>query len=169
MTDSKVLIVVGSDSDFPVMEPCFNMLKRFGIPFEAHVCSAHRSPDRAAKISSQAKENGFSVIIAAARLAAHLPGVLAAYTTLPVIGVPCKSGALNGADALYSVVQMPSGVPVACVAIDGAANAAILALQILAVHNPKLSEKVVEHKKELELSVQLRQDRLVEKMKSIGE
>lgn len=169
MAETKVLVVMGSDSDFPVMESCFKLLQKFAIPYEARVCSAHRSPDQAAQLASSAKNDGFSVIIAAAGLAAHLPGVLAAYTTLPVIGVPCKGGALQGVDALYAIVQMPTGIPVATVAIDGAANAAILAAQILALQSAELSKKLELYKEELETSVRQRDERLQEKLKTIGE
>lgn len=169
MTQWKVLVVMGSDSDFPIMESCFKLLRKFNIPFEAKICSAHRSPYQAAQLASSAKERGVGVIIAAAGLAAHLPGVLAAYTILPVIGVPCKGGALQGVDALYSMVQMPSGIPVATVAIDGAANAAILAAQILALQNETLSQVLEEYKAELASSVEQRNDRLAEKLASIGE
>lgn len=169
MTGSKVLIVLGSDSDFAVMEPCFRLLRNFGIQYDACVCSAHRSPRKAAEIASQAREEGYNVIIAAAGLAAHLPGVLAAYTILPVIGVPICTGALSGNDALYSIVQMPAGVPVASVAIDGAANAAILAAQILALSDGKVGEMLLSYKNELELSVELRNERLADKLLTIGE
>lgn len=169
MAGASVLVVMGSDSDFPVMESCFKLLNKFGIPFEAKICSAHRSPFQAAQLASSAKEQGFGVLIAAAGLAAHLPGVLAAYTILPVIGVPCKGGALAGVDALYAIVQMPTGIPVATVAIDGAANAAILAAQILALQDEELSQKLVKYKEELEASVEQRNERLAEKLASIGE
>jgi len=169
MSDNKVLVVMGSDSDFPVMESCFKILNKFEIPYEARICSAHRSPDQAADLAASAKEQGFGVIIAAAGLAAHLPGVLAAYTILPVIGVPCKGGALQGVDALYAIVQMPTGIPVATVAIDGAANAAILAAQILALGSDELSLKLTLYKKELETSVGLRNERLAEKLAAIRE
>jgi len=167
MSRSQVLILMGSDSDYPVMEACFRMLRKFEVSFEAHVCSAHRSPEKAAELASTAKDRGFLVIIAAAGLAAHLPGVLAAFTVLPVIGVPCKSGALSGADALHSIVQMPAGVPVACVAIDGAANAALLAIQIIGTSNDDVSAKLLQYKHELEMSVQLRHERLQEKLKNL--
>jgi len=169
MTGSKVLIIMGSDSDFAVMEPCFRLLRNFGIQYDACVCSAHRSPRKAAELASRAKEDGYKVIIAAAGLAAHLPGVLAAYTILPVIGVPICTGALTGTDALYSIVQMPAGVPVATVAIDGAANAAILAAQILALSDVKIEELLISYKTELEMSVELRNERLADKLRTIGE
>jgi len=169
MSIDKVLVVMGSDSDFSMMEPCFKLLKKFEIPYEARVCSAHRSPDKAAELAKNARERGFQVIIAAAGLAAHLPGVLAAYTTLPVIGVPCKTGAMDGLDALLSIVQMPSGVPVATVSIDGSANAAILSAQILSLHDETLAKRLFSYKKELEMSVDLRNERLIEKLSTIGE
>jgi len=169
MNGSKVLVVLGSDSDFTVMEPCFRLLRNFGIQYDACVCSAHRSPRKAAEMASQAKDDGYQVIIAAAGLAAHLPGVLAAYTILPVIGVPICTGALSGTDALYSIAQMPAGVPVASVAIDGAANAAILAAQILALSDVKIEELLISYKTELELSVELRNERLADKLRTIGE
>jgi len=160
----KVLVVMGSDSDFPVMEACFKTLQEFGVAFEATVCSAHRTPDRAAELAKSAAAEGFGVIIAAAGLAAHLPGVLAAMTTLPVIGVPIHGGALNGLDALYAIVQMPSGIPVATVAIDGAANAAILAVQMLSLGQADLVQKLAAYKAKLALSVDQRNQRLQEKL-----
>ncbi|MBN1892182.1 MAG: 5-(carboxyamino)imidazole ribonucleotide mutase [Clostridiales bacterium] len=169
MSTYKVLVVMGSDSDYPMMEPCFKLLNRFQIHYEAHVCSAHRSPEKAAEFAKTARDSGFGVIIAAAGLAAHLPGVLAAYTTIPVIGVPCKTGALSGVDALYSIVQMPSGVPVASVAIDGSVNAAILAAEILSLGDESLSNILSSYKKELQMSVELRNERLTEKISTIGE
>ena len=129
----KVAVIMGSDSDFPIVSPAIKRLKSFGIPVEVRVMSAHRTPDAAAEFSKNAKAEGFGVIIAAAGKAAHLGGVLAAHTTLPVIGIPVKSSTLDGLDALLSTVQMPSGIPVATVAIDGADNAAILAAQMLAL------------------------------------
>jgi len=160
----KVLVVMGSDSDFPVMEACFKTLQEFGVAFEATVCSAHRTPDRAAELAKSAAAEGFGVIIAAAGLAAHLPGVLAAMTTLPVIGVPIHGGALNGLDALYAIVQMPSGIPVATVAIDGAANAAILAVQMLSLGQADLVQKLAAYKAKLALAVDQRNQRLQEKL-----
>ena len=145
----KVAVIMGSDSDFPVVKGAVKKLKSFGIPVEVHVISAHRTPQAAAEFSSSAAENGFGVIIAAAGMAAHLAGVLAASTTLPVIGIPMKSNALDGLDALLATVQMPSGIPVATVAIDGADNAAVLAAQILALSDPSLAAKLVEMKQEL--------------------
>ena len=134
----KVAVIMGSDSDLPVLKPCFEQLKAFGIPFEAHVFSAHRTPDEAAAFALNAKDHGFGVLIAAAGKAAHLAGALAARTVLPVIGIPVKSSALDGMDALFSTVQMPAGLPVATVAINGAANAAILAAQMIALDDDEL-------------------------------
>ena len=164
---NKVLIVMGSDSDFPVMEACVRTLIDFGIPYEARVCSAHRTPDQAIELAKGAAGLGFGVIIAAAGLAAHLPGVLAACTTLPVIGVPIKSGALSGKDALYSIVQMPTGIPVATVAIDGAANAAILAVEILSLQDDQLTGLLVAHKVKMAETVAARQARLEEKLNAL--
>lgn len=138
----KVAVIMGSDSDLPVLRGAFDQLRKLDIPFEAHVYSAHRTPAEAADFARGARENGFGVLIAAAGKAAHLAGVLAAQTTLPVIGVPVKSSTLDGLDALLSTVQMPSGMPVATVAIDGAANAALLAAQILAVEDAELAGRL---------------------------
>ncbi len=149
----KVAVILGSDSDLPAMEPCFRTLKRFGIPYEARVISAHRTPAQAEAFASSSQANGFGVIIAAAGKAAHLAGVLAAYTTLPVIGVPMKTSMMGGLDSLLSMVQMPSGIPVACVAVDGGGNAAILAAQMLSLEDPTLVEKLKEHKADMEQAV----------------
>ncbi len=138
----KVGIIMGSDSDLPVVEKAINTLAEYGVPYEVHVYSAHRTPVEAAEFSMSARANGFGAIIAAAGKAAHLAGAIAARTTLPVIGIPVKSSNLDGVDALYSTVQMPSGMPVATVAIDGAQNAALLAIQILAVANESLAAKL---------------------------
>ena len=167
MANGKVLVVMGSDSDFPIMEKCFKMLKKFDVEFDACVASAHRTPAKAIKIASEAADNGYQVIIGAAGLAAHLAGVLAANTALPVIGVPCKGGALNGVDALYATVQMPTGIPVATVAIDGAANAAILACQMIAVGNKDLYQKLVEYKQELASSVDEKDANLKSKIENM--
>ncbi len=139
----KVAIIMGSDSDLPVVEKAITTLEEYGVPFEVHVYSAHRTPVEARDFSVNAKANGFGAIIAAAGKAAHLAGAIAANTTLPVIGIPVKSSTLDGLDALLSTVQMPSGIPVATVAIDGAANAALLAIQIIAVSDDELAEKLV--------------------------
>jgi len=160
----KAAILMGSDSDLPVIEKVFKKLKEFDIPFEAHVMSAHRTPARAAEFASNAKKNGFGVIIAAAGMAAHLAGAAAAHTTLPVIGIPIKSS-LDGLDALLATVQMPPGIPVATVAIDGAENAAILAAQILAAGDEALSEKLDIMKKEMAQKVIEKDMALQEKIK----
>lgn len=139
----KVGIIMGSDSDLPVVQKAADMLSSFGVPYEMHVYSAHRTPVQAHDFSANAREAGFGVIIAAAGMAAHLAGALAANTTLPVIGIPMKSSTFtNGIDALLSTVQMPSGIPVATVAVDGAVNAALLAIQILAVEDKDLAKKL---------------------------
>lgn len=138
----KVGIVMGSDSDLPILEKAMSILKSMEVPFEAHVYSAHRTPNEALAFARDAEENGFGVIIAAAGMAAHLAGVLAANTTLPVIGIPCKSQQLDGMDALLATVQMPTGIPVATVAINGGGNAALLACQILALSDAELSAKL---------------------------
>jgi len=138
----KVGIVMGSDSDLPVVEKAIAVLDQYGVPYEVHVYSAHRTPVEARDFSVNARENGFGVILAAAGMAAHLAGAIAANTTLPVIGIPVKSKYLDGIDALLSTVQMPTGIPVATVAIDGAANAALLSVQILAVTDSELAEKL---------------------------
>ncbi|MGN0969415.1 MAG: 5-(carboxyamino)imidazole ribonucleotide mutase [Evtepia sp.] len=138
----KVGVIMGSDSDLPVVEKAIEKLKEYEVPFEVHVYSAHRTPEEARDFARTAQEKGFGAIIAAAGKAAHLAGALAANTTLPVIGIPVKSSTLDGLDALLSTVQMPTGIPVATVAIDGAANAALLAIQILAVSDEALAEKL---------------------------
>ena len=142
----KVGIVMGSASDLPVVRRAADTLKEFGVPCEVHVYSAHRTPAEAGAFARAARGNGFGAIIAAAGMAAHLAGAIAANTTLPVIGIPLKSKALDGVDALLSTVQMPSGIPVATVAIDGAVNAALLAVQILAVEDASLAAKLDEHR-----------------------
>lgn len=139
----KVGIIMGSDSDLPIIQKSVDMLDSLGIEYTVHIFSAHRTPEEAAEFTKSAKENGYGVIIAAAGMAAHLAGAVAANTTLPVIGIPCKSSVLEGMDALLSTVQMPSGIPVATVAINGGANAALLAAQILALSDDELSEKLV--------------------------
>ena len=149
MTAKKVAVIMGSDSDLPIVSRAVKELKKYGVAVEAHVMSAHRTPAIACEFAARARENGFGVIIAAAGKAAHLAGVLAAHTTLPVIGIPIKSSTLDGLDALLATVQMPSGIPVATVAIDGAKNAAILALQILAVSDSELAERLSRTKEEM--------------------
>ncbi len=149
----KVAILMGSDSDLPVVSAAARQLEKLGIEYEAHILSAHRTPFEAAEFSRNARNNGFGVIIACAGKAAHLAGAVAAQTTLPVIGVPIKSSTLDGLDALLSTVQMPQGIPVATVAIDGAANAAILAAQILSVGNAELAIKLNEMRNEMSRAV----------------
>ena len=138
----KIGIVMGSDSDLPIIQKATDILKSFDVPFEVHVYSAHRTPAEAKEFSATAREKGFGVIIAAAGMAAHLAGAIAANTTLPVIGIPCKSSCFDGMDALLSTVQMPTGIPVATVAVNGGANAALLALQILAVDDKDIADKL---------------------------
>jgi len=138
----KIAIIMGSDSDLPVAEQAAETLKRHGVPFEVHIFSAHRTPEQARAFALGARKNGFGAIIAAAGKAAHLAGAIAANTTLPVIGIPLKSSVLDGVDALLSTVQMPSGIPVATVAIDGAVNAALLSMEILAVTDDEIAEKL---------------------------
>jgi 5-(carboxyamino)imidazole ribonucleotide mutase len=138
----KVGIVMGSDSDLPILQKTMDTLSDFGIPYECHIYSAHRTPEEAGAFARNARSNGFGVIIAAAGMAAHLAGAMAANTTLPVIGIPCKSTCLDGIDALLSTVQMPSGIPVATVAINGGVNAALLSAQILAVSDDELAAKL---------------------------
>lgn len=138
----KVAVIMGSDSDLPIVEKGNEVLKNFGVPTEVHVYSAHRTPVECAEFTRAARDNGFGVIIAAAGMAAHLAGAIAANTTLPVIGIPCKGPNFDGMDALLSTVQMPSGIPVATVAVNGAKNAALLACQILAVEDKELQEKL---------------------------
>ena len=159
----KVGIVMGSASDMPVVKKALDTLESFGVPFEVHVYSAHRTPDEAATFARKAKKNGFGVIIAAAGMAAHLAGAVAANTTLPVIGIPCKSAALDGMDALLSTVMMPPGIPVATVAIDGAKNAAWLALQILAVSDKELAAKLEEQREKAKADVLKKDAELLEK------
>ena len=144
-----VAVIMGSSSDKPIMSECIRHLEHFRIGYEEHILSAHRTADETAKFAKQAEENGFKLIIAGAGMAAHLPGVIAAHTTLPVIGIPLSGSALNGVDALYSIVQMPSGVPVATCAIGkaGAVNAAVLAAQILGLHDDEIKQRFIDFKK----------------------
>ncbi|MCQ4770847.1 5-(carboxyamino)imidazole ribonucleotide mutase [Intestinimonas massiliensis] len=145
----KVAVVMGSDSDLEVMKPCIQRLKSFEIPVEVRVISAHRTPAAAEQFASAARANGFGAVIAAAGKAAHLAGVIAAYTTLPVIGVPIQTSMMGGLDSLLSMVQMPKGIPVACVAVDGADNAAILAAQMLALSDEALADKLAAFKAQM--------------------
>ena len=153
----KVGIVMGSDSDLPIIKKATDMLKNFGVEFEVRILSAHRTPMEAAEFAKGARDRGVGVIIAAAGMAAHLAGAMAANTTLPVIGIPCKSSNLDGLDALLSTVMMPTGIPVATVAVDGGANAALLAIQILAVENEALAEKL-QAKREKDAATVLEKD-----------
>lgn len=157
----KVGIVMGSASDLPVVKKAIDVLTSMEVPFEVHVYSAHRTPVEATDFAANAKKNGFGVIIAAAGMAAHLAGVLASKTTLPVIGIPCKSSNLDGLDALLATVQMPTGIPVATVAIDGAANAALIACQILALSDESLAEKF-ENKREADKNAVLEKNQEIE-------
>jgi 5-(carboxyamino)imidazole ribonucleotide mutase len=166
--DPKVAVIMGSDSDFPVLKSCLKLLKEFGVETETLVCSAHRTPHKAAEFATNAESNGIEVIIAAAGKAAHLPGVLAAFTPLPVIGIPIKSSTMDGLDSLLSIVQMPAGIPVATVAVDGADNAALLAVQILSGLHPELREKMKEYKKGLAAKVEQRNAELQKKLAEEG-
>ena len=149
----KVAVIMGSKSDLPVVSKTIAKLKEYGVPYEAHVMSAHRTPTQAAEFASKARAYGFGVIIAAAGKAAHLGGVLAGHSTLPVIGIPVKSSTFDGLDALLATVQMPSGVPVATVAVDGAENAALLAIQMLSLSDDTLAEKLKTAKVKMEEGV----------------
>ncbi len=157
---AKVGIIMGSDSDLPVMSEAAKVMEEFGVDYELTVVSAHRTPDRMYEYAKTAKERGLKLIIAGAGGAAHLPGMTAAITSLPVIGVPVKTRALSGVDSLYSIVQMPAGIPVATVAINGARNAGLLAVQILAAFDEELSDKVLKYKSELDESVMDKAGRL---------
>ena len=163
----KVAILMGSDSDFGVMSKAVSVLKEFEIPLEVHVYSAHRTPEKVAEFASNAKDNGFGVIIAGAGMAAALAGVVAGHTTLPVIGVPLKSNVLEGVDALLSTVMMPSGIPVATVAIDGSKNAAYLAAQILAIGDEELAKKVLENRQKQSAAVLVKDQELQEKVQAL--
>ena len=163
----KVAIVMGSDSDLPVVKGAIETLKRFGVEVEARVISAHRTPQRAAEFAEGAANAGIEVIVAAAGKAAHLAGVLAAHTTLPVIGLPIKSSTLDGLDALLSTVQMPDGVPVATVAINGAKNAALLAVQMLSLRYGALCEKLLAYKQEMAAGVMKKDAALQEEVAKI--
>lgn len=160
----KVAVIMGSDSDFPVVKSALAELKKYGVEFECHVMSAHRTPVQACEFADKAVENGFGVIICAAGMAAHLAGVIAGHTTLPVIGIPMKSAALDGMDALLATVMMPPGVPVATVGIDGAKNSAILAVQILALSDETLAAKLAESKKAMADAVIEKDKKLAEKI-----
>ncbi len=158
----KIGIIMGSDSDLPTVQKAVDTLKSFDVPYEVHVFSAHRTPVEAKEFSVNARKNGFGAIIAAAGMAAHLAGAIAANTTLPVVGIPIKSGHLNGIDALLSTVQMPSGIPVATVAIDGAVNAALLCIQMLAIEDTNLANR-------LDAKRKADADKVLEKNKAVEE
>ena len=160
----KIGIIMGSDSDLPIIQKAVDVLKSFGAPYEVHIYSAHRTPVEARDFALSARDNGFGVLIAAAGMAAHLAGAIAANTTLPVIGIPCKGPVLDGMDALLATVQMPTGIPVATVAINGGANAALLALQILAVSEPELAAKLDEKRRNDAAAVLAKDATVMEKL-----
>jgi 5-(carboxyamino)imidazole ribonucleotide mutase len=156
----KVAIIMGSDSDWPTVQAACKELGSYGIPYEAHIMSAHRTPEAAAAFAKSAREEGFGVLICAAGMAAHLAGAIAANTTLPVIGIPLKGGAMDGLDALLATVQMPSGIPVATVALNGAKNAAVLAAQILAVSDPALAAQLDEGRVKMAQQIAVKEEKL---------
>ena len=156
----KVAVIMGSDSDWPVVKAACAELKKYQVPFEAHILSAHRTPAEAAEFATSARENGFGAIICAAGMAAHLAGAFAANTTLPVIGIPMKGGAMDGMDALLATVQMPSGIPVATVALNGAKNAAVLAIQILAVSDRVLARKLEDARGDMSHQISEKEEKL---------
>ena len=163
----KIGIIMGSDSDLPIIKKATDMLDNFGAPYEVHIYSAHRTPIEARDFAVSARDNGFGALICAAGMAAHLAGAIAANTTLPVIGIPCKSSVLDGMDALLSTVQMPTGIPVATVAINGAANAALLALQIIAVEDKELADKLDAKRKADAQRVLLKDKKVLDTLKSL--
>ena len=163
----KIAVIMGSDSDLPVVKKAIGVLEEFNAPYEVHIFSAHRTPNEAAEFSRNARENGFGAIIAAAGMAAHLAGAIAANTTLPVVGIPISSGGLGGIDALFSTVQMPTGIPVATVAVNGAANAAFLCLQMLAISDEELAEKILEKRKNDSKAVLEKNRAVLEKLKEV--
>lgn len=163
----KIAVLMGSDSDLPVVKAAFQVLREYGVPYEAHVMSAHRSPEAVRDFALAARERGFGAIIAAAGKAAHLAGAVAANTTLPVIGIPVKSSTFDGLDALLATVQMPSGMPVATVAIDGAANAALLAVQMLALSDAALAEKLDATRREMKARIAEKDARLQKELENL--
>lgn len=163
----KVAVIMGSNSDFPVVKSALTELKKYGVEFECRVMSAHRTPAEACEFAGKAKENGFGVIICAAGMAAHLAGVIAGHTTLPVIGIPMKSSVLDGMDALLSTVMMPPGVPVATVGINGAKNAGILAVQMLAIADDELAQKLADEKVKMAEGVRQKDIELQEEIKNV--
>ncbi len=164
----KVAVIMGSDSDWPNVKAACVQLREFGIPFEAHILSAHRTPAEAAAFARSARAEGFGVIICAAGMAAHLAGAFAANTTLPVIGIPMKGGAMDGLDALLATVQMPSGIPVATVALNGAKNAAVLAAQILAVSDEALAAKLDEARVTMSAQIAAKEEKLQAELEALG-
>lgn len=164
---AKVAILMGSKSDLPVVRPAAEVLKKFGAETEVRVISAHRTPDAAHAFAANAEKNGVEVIICAAGKAAHLGGVIAAYTTLPVIGLPVKTDMMGGLDSLLSIVQMPSGIPVATVGVNGGENAGLLALQILALRHPEIADKLKEHKKQMAEKIAADDAALQEELKNL--
>ena len=164
----KVAVIMGSDSDVPVVAKALDTLEKYGVPYEVHVYSAHRTPVQAHEFASNARENGFGAIIAAAGMAAHLAGAIAANTTLPVIGIPVKATVLDGIDALLSTVQMPSGIPVATVAVNGAVNAALLCVQIFAVEDKDLAAKLDAERKAAAETVLAKDSGIIEKYRQLG-
>ena len=167
MSAKKVAVIMGSDSDLPIVKKALEELKNYGVEYECHIMSAHRTPSTAAEFASAARDNGFGVIICAAGMAAHLAGVMAAYTTLPGIGIPCSSKNFDGMDALLATVQMPSGIPVATVAVDGAKNAAILAIQMLALSDDVLADKLASSKKAMIEQINDKDKKLQEELKNL--
>ncbi|WP_367925692.1 5-(carboxyamino)imidazole ribonucleotide mutase [uncultured Ruthenibacterium sp.] len=167
METKKVAIIMGSDSDWPCVKGAAVQLKKWDIPFEVHVMSAHRTPAAAAAFAQNAAQNGFGVIIAAAGMAAHLAGAIAANTVLPVIGIPCKGGAMDGLDALLATVQMPSGIPVATVALNGAKNAAVLAAQILAVSDERIAGLLKQARADMEKEIAAKDQKLQEELAAL--
>lgn len=163
----KVAVIMGSDSDFPVVKSALTELKKYGVEFECRVMSAHRTPAEAYEFASNAKANGFGAIICAAGMAAHLAGVVAGHTTLPVIGIPMKSAALEGMDALLATVMMPPGVPVATVGINGAKNAAVLAVQMLAISDEELAQKLADEKQKMADGVREKDAKLQEEISNV--
>ena len=150
----KAALIMGSKSDWPALEGCVQVLRAFGVEVEVHVASAHRTPEKVAEFADHARENGFEVIIAAAGKAAHLAGVIAGHTTLPVIGIPMKSSLMDGLDSLLSIVQMPTGIPVATVAVGGGDNAAYLTAQILSIKYPELADRLAQHRAQMAASIE---------------
>ena len=163
----KVAVIMGSDSDWPVVKGACSQLKALGIPFEAHILSAHRTPAEAAAFAKSAKDNGFGVILCAAGMAAHLAGAFAANTTLPVIGIPCGGGAFSGMDALLATVQMPSGIPVATVALNGAKNAAWLAAEILALSDDELAAKLTDERAAMAWQIAAKEQKLQKEIEEL--